>query len=53
MVDCKLVSMPIDTQTKVSTDFRPPVVDLSHFRSLAGGLQYLTFTSPDITYTVQ
>jgi hypothetical protein len=31
----------------------PPVADPTHFRSLAGALQYLTFTRPDIAYAVQ
>jgi hypothetical protein len=34
-------------------DSRPPVEDVSQFRSIAGALQYLTFTRPDIAYTVQ
>jgi hypothetical protein len=53
MVDCKLVSTPVDTQAKVSTGFGTPVADLTHFRSLTGALQYLTFTHPDIAYVVQ
>jgi hypothetical protein len=53
MVDCKPVSTPVDTQAKVSAESGPPVADPTHFRSLAGALQYLTFTRPDITYAVQ
>ncbi|XP_039797818.1 uncharacterized mitochondrial protein AtMg00810-like [Panicum virgatum] len=30
-----------------------PVADATAYRSLAGALQYLTFTRPDITYAVQ
>jgi hypothetical protein len=52
MVDCKLISMPVDTQAKVSAEFRPPFANLTHFRSLARALQYLRFTRPDIAYTV-
>jgi hypothetical protein len=32
---------------------RPPVADPTSYQSLAGALQYLVFTQPDITYTVQ
>jgi hypothetical protein len=34
-------------------DSEPPVEDASQFRSIAGALQYLTFTRPDIAYAVQ
>jgi hypothetical protein len=53
MVDYKPVSMPVDTQAKVSAESEPPVANLTHFRSLAGALEYLTFTRPDIAYAVQ
>jgi hypothetical protein len=53
MVDCKLVSTSVDTQSKVSADSGPLVADPTHFRSLAGALQYLTFTCPDLTYAIQ
>jgi hypothetical protein len=52
MVDCKPVSTPVDTQAKVSAESGPPIADPTHFRSLAGALQYLTFTHPDIAYVV-
>ena len=53
MTDCKSCSTPVDTQAKVSAAAGPPVADPTAFRSLAGALQYLTFTRPDISYAVQ
>jgi hypothetical protein len=53
MSNCKPCSTPVDTQDKVSSDMGPPVRDPTAYRSLAGALQYLTFTRPDIAYTVQ
>jgi hypothetical protein len=53
MVDCRPVSMPVDTQDKIFATSGPPVADPTQFRSLIGALQYLTFTHPDITYVVQ
>jgi hypothetical protein len=53
MTDCNPCSTPVDTQAKLSEDAGPPVADPTAYRSLAGALQYLTFTRPDITYAVQ
>jgi hypothetical protein len=53
MTDCKLCSTPVDLKAKLAADSGPPVQDPSQFRSIAGALQYLTFTRPDITYAVQ
>jgi hypothetical protein len=53
MMDCKPISMPVDTQAKVSATSEPPVADPTQFRSLAEALQYLMFTHPDIAYAVQ
>jgi hypothetical protein len=53
MSDCKPCSTPVDTQTKLSEDDEPLVVDLASYRSLTGMLQYLTFSRPDIAYSVQ
>jgi hypothetical protein len=53
MADCKLCMTPVDLQTKLVGDSGPPVEDASQFWSIAGALQYLTFTRPDITYAVQ
>ena len=53
MSDCKPCTTPVDTQAKVSSDMGAPVSDPTAYRSLAGALQYLTFTRPDISYAVQ
>jgi hypothetical protein len=53
MMDCKPILALVDTHAKVSAESGPPIVDPTHFRSLAGALQYLTFTRSDITYVVQ
>ncbi|GKA42414.1 ribonuclease H-like domain-containing protein [Tanacetum coccineum] len=42
----------VDTESKVGDD-GDPVSDLMLYRSLAGSLQYLTFTRPDISYAIQ
>ena len=53
MTDCKPCSTPVDTQAKLSADLGDPLADPTDYRSLAGALQYLTFTRPDLTYAVQ
>ena len=53
MSDCKPCSTPVDTCAKVSAAVGPAVADPTAYRSLAGALQYLTFTRPDIAYDVQ
>ncbi|GJU37558.1 ribonuclease H-like domain-containing protein [Tanacetum coccineum] len=52
MVNCNPSRTPIDTDSKLGLD-GVPVQDLTLYRSLAGGLQYLTFTHPDLSYAVQ
>jgi hypothetical protein len=53
MSNCKPCSTPVDTQAMTSSDMGAPVSDPTAYRSLAGALQYLTFTRPDIAYVVQ
>jgi hypothetical protein len=53
MTNCKPCSTPVDLKVKLAADSGPLVQDLSQFRSIAGALQYLTFTRPDIAYAVQ
>ncbi|GJV47374.1 ribonuclease H-like domain-containing protein [Tanacetum coccineum] len=52
MDNCNLSQTPIDTESKLGSD-GDPVFDPTLYRSLAGSLQYLTFTRPDISYAVQ
>jgi len=52
MAECKPCSTPVDTNPKLPAD-SAPVQDASDYRSLAGALQWLTFTGPDIAYVVQ
>jgi hypothetical protein len=53
MGDCNPSSTPIDTKTKLSATTGPFVADPFLYRSLAGALQYITHTRPDISYVVQ
>ncbi|XP_039822954.1 uncharacterized mitochondrial protein AtMg00810-like [Panicum virgatum] len=53
MANCNPCSTLVDTQAKLSEDEGTPVADPTAYRSLAGALQYLTFTRPDIIYAVQ
>lgn len=53
MTKCNPVSTPVDTDSKLSATYGPAVSDPTLYRSLAGALQYLTFTRPDIAYAVQ
>ena len=52
MTNCKPDHTPADTSAKVDGS-GTPVTDPTLYRSLAGALQYLTFTRPDISYAVQ
>ncbi|GKB35290.1 ribonuclease H-like domain-containing protein [Tanacetum coccineum] len=52
MVNFNPIRTPIDTESKLGSD-GDPVSDLTLYRSLAGSLQYLTFTRPDISYAVR
>nr|GEU52974.1 ribonuclease H-like domain-containing protein [Tanacetum cinerariifolium] len=51
MVSCIPSWTPVDTEAKLGPD-GVLVQDLTLYRSLVGGLQYLTFTRPDLSYAV-
>lgn len=53
MTSCKPSHTPVDTKAKLGTSAGPSYEDPTHYRQLAGALQYLTFTRPDISYVVQ
>jgi hypothetical protein len=53
MALCKPSGTPIDAKQKLSTSAGTPYDDPTLYRSLAGALQYLTFTRPDISYVFQ
>ena len=44
---------PVNTHAKLSATEGAPVADATEYRSLAGALQYLTLTRPDLAYVVQ
>nr|GEU61779.1 NBS-containing resistance-like protein [Tanacetum cinerariifolium] len=52
MVHCNPSRTPIDTESKLGPG-GVPVQDPTLYRSLAGGLKYLTFTRLDLSYAVQ
>ncbi|XP_022030338.1 uncharacterized mitochondrial protein AtMg00810-like [Helianthus annuus] len=53
MTTCKPCATSVDTSSKLSANDGSLLPDGSAYRSLAGALQYLTFTRPDISYVVQ
>ncbi|GJR50213.1 ribonuclease H-like domain-containing protein [Tanacetum coccineum] len=52
MLNCNPCRTPVDTEKKLGPE-GSPVTDPTLYRSLAGALQYLTFTRPDLSYAVQ
>jgi hypothetical protein len=55
MLNCNPCVTPADTKSKLSATTGQPLSSAksTEFRSLAGALQYLTLTRPDISYDVQ
>ncbi|GJZ15222.1 ribonuclease H-like domain-containing protein [Tanacetum coccineum] len=52
MVNCNPSRTPVDTESKLGDD-GDPVSHPTLYQSLAGSLQYITFTRPNISYAVQ
>lgn len=52
MTNCKPAPTPIDAKSKFPAE-GPITDDAQSYRSLAGALQYLTMTRPDIAFAVQ
>jgi hypothetical protein len=53
MSECHPTATPVDAQTKLSSSEGAPIANPLEYRSLAGALQYLTLTRPDLAYAVQ
>lgn len=53
MSNCNPCATLVDTSAKLNAEVGPPVAYPTLYRSLAGALQYLTTTRPDIQYAVQ
>ena len=53
MSECNSCTTPADVRGKLSGEGSPPMSNPTLYRSLAGALQYLTFTRPDIAFAVQ
>lgn len=53
MTNYNSISTPVDTKSKLSAHDGDSLPNHMLYRSLAGALQYLTITRPDISYAVQ
>ena len=52
METCKLVGTPMITRHELSTKDEMPTIKQKKYKSMSGGLQYLTHTRPDIVNTI-
>lgn len=52
MVNCNSCSTPMNTRGKLTKEDNSEPADALKFRSLVGGLSYLTHTRPDINFSV-
>jgi hypothetical protein len=50
---CHPTATPVDTHAKLFATDGAPVADATQYCSLAGGLQYLMLTRPNLAYAVQ
>jgi hypothetical protein len=49
---CKTASTPVDSKNKLNTENDMPLEDINKFQRLVRKLIYLTFTRPDISFSV-
>ena len=52
MSDCHSTTTPVHCKYKLSALDGPPIADPSEYRSIAGALQYLTLTRPDLAFAI-
>jgi hypothetical protein len=53
MTNCKPAATPVNTKSKLSASNGKPFDNPTFYRSIAGALQYLTLTRPELAYAVQ
>jgi histone deacetylase 1/2 len=53
MLNYSPAATPVDMNAKLSATTGSPATDAPHYRSIVGGLQYLTLTRPELQYAVQ
>jgi hypothetical protein len=53
MSECHSTSAPVDSKSKLSATDGPSITDSSEYQSIAGALQYLTLTRPNLAYAIQ
>lgn len=52
LVEPKPVQTPMASSTMLSLYHGDPILNISEYRSVVGGLQYLALTRPDVSFTV-
>jgi len=52
MVNCNVVTTPMNINEKLCRDDGSEMANATYFRSLVGGLNYLSHTRPDIAFSV-
>ncbi|KAF2288575.1 hypothetical protein GH714_008700 [Hevea brasiliensis] len=52
MMDCKVISMPSTPNIKLTEHGGESTKDVTLYRSIVGGLQYLSFTRLDVSFSV-
>ena len=50
--ECNAVKFPMELKLQIDADRDGKAVNLTHYKSLVGGLRYLVYTRPDIAYSV-
>jgi hypothetical protein len=53
MLECKSITTPVNSASKLSSKSSDTMANPTEYRSIVEGLQYLTFTRPNIQYAVQ
>jgi hypothetical protein len=52
MMSCKLISIPLEQNVKLSVDEEDLVDDTTMYRHIVGSLIYMTITRPDLSYVI-